>query len=394
MQTNETQNPAVSTEYQDLLIRLLRAELTETDLSQSDRDALTPQALPALYQLAKTQDLAHLVANQLSKAQKIGKEPIDAAFRKQAFLAVYRSDGIEYETEQICKVLQRNAIAYILLKGSVIREFYPKQSMRTSCDIDILVTEADAERASACVIEALGYQRGRKNDHDISLMSPNGVHFELHFSLLEGDSRIDTILGDVWSYAKEAKGASYLLQHDFFLFYHIAHMAKHFNNGGCGIRPFMDLWIMEHKMHIDRHCADALLQQTGLATFAQAAFALSDIWFGQAQETALAKDMQEYLLNASLYGSIENYVAVEQVKKGSKFRHILGHIFLSYRQMLIYYPSLKKCPILFPFYQIRRWGRILFCGGAKDAMHQIKVTTATTEEKKEKIHSLYQRLGL
>ena len=51
--------------------------------------------------------------------------------------------------------------------------------------------------------------------------------------------------------------------------------------------------------------------------------------------------------------------------------------------MVIYYPSLKKCSILFPFYQVRRWCRILFCGGRKTAMNEIKLNQSISEEKKQ-----------
>ena len=70
-------------------------------------------------------------------------------------------------------------------------------------------------------------------------------------------------------------------------------------------------------------------------------------------------------------------------KKGGKFKHLLSKVFLSYKDMSIYYPSLKKCPILFPFYQVRRWCRILFCGGRKAAMNEIKVNKNITKEEQE-----------
>ena len=64
--------------------------------------------------------------------------------------------------------------------------------MRTSSDIDILVKMEDLERAVALVKEKLSYEeKGPRLRHDASLISPSGVHFELHFSILEGIAALD-----------------------------------------------------------------------------------------------------------------------------------------------------------------------------------------------------------
>ena len=85
---------------------------------------------------------------------------------------------------------------------------------------------------------------------------------------------------------------------------------------------------------------------------------------------------------------------MSQNKKGGKFKHLMSRIFLPYKDMSIYYPSLKKCPVLFPFYQVRRWCRILFCGGRKHAMDEIKLNQSLSEEKKEEVKKLIDELGL
>ena len=37
-------------------------------------------------------------------------------------------------------------------------------------------------------------------------------------------------------------------------------MAKHFENGGCGVRPFIDLWILNHRRPFDRAKRESLLR--------------------------------------------------------------------------------------------------------------------------------------
>ena len=54
-------------------------------------------------------------------------------------------------------------------------------------------------------------------------------------------------------------------------FYHIAHMAKHLQQGGCGIRTFIDLWILDNLPTIDTLKRNDLLKSGGLLQFSQSA---------------------------------------------------------------------------------------------------------------------------
>ena len=53
---------------------------------------------------------------------------------------------------------------------------------------------------------------------------------------------------------------------EMFYFYHIAHMAKHFEEGGCGIRPFIDLWTLDNIKDVDHDKRDELLSRGNLNT--------------------------------------------------------------------------------------------------------------------------------
>ena len=62
----------------------------------------------------------------------------------------------------------------------------------------------------------------------------------------------------------------YEMTDEFFYFYHIAHMAKHFENGGCGIRPFVDLVVLDRMDSENFSKRDELLKSGGLLQFARA----------------------------------------------------------------------------------------------------------------------------
>lgn len=366
--------------------------------------------LSELYKLSKAHDVAHLVGDALNKSGVFENLPADLdeneraaiskvkeKFDEQIFTAVYRYETINYELEQICKTLEEAKIPFIPLKGSVIRKYYPEPWMRTSCDIDILVWEADLNFAVRTLCDSLKYTSGEKTSHDIKMYSENGVHLELHFSLIESDvvSKADIPLQLVWNYVQPINGTSrHAMNDEMFYYYHIAHMAKHFIHGGCGIRPFIDLWLYNRVNTGNTNKRNKLLSDGELLKFSEEAENLAAAWFGNKEYNEITQEMEDYILQGGVYGTLKQNLAMSQNKKGGKFRHLISRIFLSYKDMAVYYPSLKKCPILFPVYQVRRWCRILFCGGRKAAMNEIKVNQNITTEEQERAKKLLEELNL
>lgn len=365
--------------------------------------------LSELYRLSKAHDVAHLVGDALNKNgvfenfpddidenERAAIKKIKAKFDEQIFTAVYRYENINYELEQICKTLEEAKIPFIPLKGSVLRKYYPEPWMRTSCDIDILVKEKDADNAAEYLQTQLQYGVDRKGQHDVSMFTASNVHVELHFKLLDSDFKQVKDLIDVWRGDEISllSDSEYQMSKELFLLYHIYHMAKHFVHGGCGIKPFIDLWIIKNKVGFDEEKAQKMLQESGLLAFFERSTDLVNVWFEGKEHSEITQEMEDYILQGGVYGTLKQNLAMSQNKKGGKFRHLMSRIFLSYKDMAVYYPSLKKCPILFPFYQVRRWCRILFCGGRKAAMNEIKVNQNITTEEQERAKKLLEELNL
>ena len=362
-----------------------------------------------VYKLSKAHDVAHLVGDALNKSGVFENLPADIdeneraaiskvkeKFDEQIFTAVYRYENINYELERLKETLEEAEIPFIPLKGSVLRKYYPEPWMRTSCDIDILVKEKDADNAAEYLQTQLQYGVDRKGQHDVSMFTASNVHVELHFKLLDSDFKQVKDLIDVWSGDEISllSDSEYQMSKELFLLYHIYHMAKHFVRGGCGIKPFIDLWIIKNKVGFDEEKAQKMLQESGLLAFFERSTDLVNVWFEGKEHSEITQEMENFILQGGVYGTLEQHLAMSQNKKGGKFKHLLSKMFLSYKDMSIYYPSLKKCPILFPFYQVRRWCRILFCGGRKAAMNEIKVNKNITKEEQERAKKLLEDLNL
>lgn len=361
--------------------------------------AFTDDALLQMYKLAKSHDLAHLVGDALIKNGLIANEEIKAKFQQQILLAVCRYEQLQYELIRLEATLNEAEIPFIPLKGPVIRRYYPEPWMRTSCDIDVLVKEADLKRAIACLTDGLQYRYEAQNRHDVSLFTQQGQHIELHYTLLE-DGLVNSalvVLDTVWDTAIRRDGYTYWCEmpDEMFYFYHIAHMAKHFvATGGCGIRPFLDMWVLNHCVCFDREKREQLLSAGGLAVFAGQAERLSEVWFGHEQPTEVIRQMEEFVLRGGVYGTNQNRIAVQQQKQGGRFRYALSKIFIPYNVIKFHYPILQKHRFLTPVMEVRRWGKLIFCGHLKRTAKELQYNNHLPDTEVEKAQTLLKNVGL
>ena len=171
-------------------------------------------------------------------------------------------------------------------------------------------------------------------------------------------------------------------------------MAKHFEHGGCGVRPVLDLWILDKQEGYDAVARDALLESGALLKFTTAARSLASVWFDGAEHTETTAQMEQYLLFGGVYGNMENRVALQQQKKGGKFKYIVSRIFLPYSTIKFHYPVLQKHRWLTPVMQVRRWFKLIFRGGLKRSMNEININAKMSDDKKESATELLERIGL
>lgn len=380
-----------------VLFALLRIAVCGETGTDELRAACTEACLEEVYVLALKYDLAHLVGQGASKLNLEACEALNQC-KQSAMQAFMRYGRMNYEYESVCGVLEAEQIPFIPLKGAVLRQWYPEPWMRTSCDMDILVHKEDAERASTLLQEKLHYTREGGSPHDISLYAPSGQQLELHYSLIEDfiSDASEQILSGVWQDAKPKEGKQYhlVISDPLFYYYHIAHMAKHFAHGGCGIRPFVDIWILENRVPHVRAEREALLEKGGLLKFAHAAEKLSRIWLSGEKNDPLSDQLEQFLFAGGKYGGLENRVSFSQAKQGGKLKYALSRIFLPYDVIKHYYPVLQKHKILTPVYQVVRWFRLLFCGGVKRSVNELQVNAAVSGEKKLTAEELVRYLGI
>lgn len=349
-----------------------------------------------LYRLSKDQDLAHLI---LPAAERAGLElpsPYAEKYQKRMFLALYRDERMTAALRRVGEALSDAKIVHLPLKGAIMRTLYPESWQRTSCDMDILVHEEQLDDAVRA-LEAIGYRNEGREFHDVSMTSEDGLLLELHFNIEENIPTLDRVLDRVWEYAlpSEEDPFLYRMHPSFFLFHLLAHMSYHFTSGGCGVRPFMDVFLYRRSTAYDEAELSALLSDASLTKFAAGVFRLCDVWFAGEEADELCREMEIFLLHGGVYGTTEQRTQLQCMKKKGRLGFILYRLFPPMRILSGHFPVLQKHPWLAPVFYVWRILRLLFRKDVRDrASRSLQMTSAMDEETVDRTKHLIEQLGL
>ena len=377
---------------------LVRSAINGEKLGEDEKNVIQTRGLSGLFALAKQHDLAHLMFVALQNNGLLTETSAEMPrFLQEWNLAVYRRETQQYVLAQVGALLDGAEIPYLPLKGSVLCALYPESWMRTSCDIDVLVEQKNLEKAVALLSEN-GFVCEGDHYHDVSLHSPEGVHLELHYELIEERDSMDchALLEDIWAHVLpvDDKGYEKKMPDELFVLYHVAHTAKHFVYGGCGIRPFLDFWIMQSKMSCDTQKLQKLLQESGLQTFYEYTLKLTAHWFENGETDEVLQGMKAYIWRGGVYGTAENQIAVNREHPKGKAGNFFSSVFVSYENLWHSYPALKGKKWLTPVYQVRRWFRILFKGISKSKREELKAYGSVSKEEKQEMQRVLDGLDL
>ena len=380
-------------EIQRILTEILYSVVNGTEEAPDIAQRLTEETLISVCRLAKKHDVLHVVSRFVFANKLTLSDAVRSRLEHEEFVSVYRLGQMKHAFGEICDTLDGADIAYVPLKGSVLRPYYPYESMRTSCDIDILIKETDIDKAVFC-FEKLGYKTEGRNYHDVSLYSPSKIHLELHFNVFENIDNLDSVLKDAWKHTVPVSGARHKFSDEFFAFHIFSHMAYHFVSGGCGIRSLLDVWVMKHKMGLTAESAKALLTKAGIYKFAEEMTNIADLSFTDNGTDAFSDSVLKYIYSGGVYGNAENSITVKKTKSGNIIRYTLKRLFLPYRTMVTAFPILKKAPFLLPFCWVIRWIKAIFNKKSGRISSEVSYASSISEEKLKETKALLDRLQL
>ena len=171
--------------------------------------------------------------------------------------------------------------------------------------------------------------------------------------------------------------------------YNFVHTAKHYRDGGVGIRHIADFYICKKRFNnLDNAYIEAELKKLQLLEFYNNIKKTVSVWFENEKPSEVTDFITSYIFNSGSYGNKENRIIAEAVRESKKtrrsgdvkYKKLLRLIFLPFDKMCEKYPILIKLPVLLPVMWIVRIIVAIFT--KKDVIRVqnaiLKKTTATT----------------
>ena len=218
------------------------------------------------------------------KNNNIDKDIIDKLKKITFYSAIGQSNHIK-RTAEILKLFNENNIPVIVLKGLVVREYYPKPDLRTMCDSDVIIHKSDLERVRKLHLER-GFHEEEDAGHHIAFMNA-GFNLEIHWTLANETFRKgqECFQERIWDDAMKVKvgGVDTLsLSLEDLALHLCAHMASHMAISGFGVRQLADLVLLvEYKGNeINWNEFKEKAEKSGLTQFSIGMFKVCNYLFG------------------------------------------------------------------------------------------------------------------
>ena len=235
--------------YQEQIIDLLNSSIHDTKpkldysknvdwdkiIEESNAHSITGLLYPAL----KKYDNSKLDIDVLN------------SLKKSTFISAVQQSKHIKETAKILELFNKNNIPVIVLKGLVIRNYYPMPDLRTMCDSDVIIHKEDLEKVRTLLLNE-GFREEEDAGHHIAFFK-FGFNLEVHWTLANETFRKgqECFQEHIWNDARKIQvdGVDTLaLSLEDQALHFCAHMASHMAISGFGVRQLADLVLLvEHE---------------------------------------------------------------------------------------------------------------------------------------------------
>lgn len=262
---------------------------------------------------------------------------------------------------------ESEGIWYMPLKGSVLKNIYPRIGMRQMCDVDILI---DASRADDVkqIMESLGYSVhsfGYGIDDDYYKLPIS--NFEMHRGLFgpEHDEKLFEYYKNIKEklIKDEENEYGYHFSNEDFYIYITAHEYKHYSESGIGLRAVLDAYVYLSKFldDMDIEYIEAECKKLGIYEFEKQSRSLALDLFGGKKLTKEDNSMLNYIVFSGTFGNFNNFLnnkldGYGRDRKG-KLTFVFRRFFPTFKDLKMMYPFVYKHKILLPFLFFYRIGK-------------------------------------
>ena len=381
----------------EYMISLIRAAISRKSAPELT-DGTDPERL---FRLAKLHGIAAMLSGCVKGVDGIPTE-IGKKFENEYLKSVLQQTNRDYEAERFFAFCAENGIDLLILKGFWLRELYPDPEMRSSCDIDIYVDTAHLPRVREYFL-AEGFEEHYEGlEHDYAFLKKPYINFEIHCSI---EHEFGTLNGrspfELASPTDRGKNV-FRLENEAFYCHVLGHMAKHFKNGGFGLRGIADLYLFRkrYENELDKDKLSRMLRDGGLEKFDSVLRELSDVWFGMSEMTDELSELADYVMGSGAFGTVSQGAAT-RIAKGrldgegagsGKLKNVIRLAFPPYSVMKREFEWLSGIgAVALPFAWIYRAFRAIFF---RRRLYLLKVNATVAENEIDRAERLYKKLGL
>ena len=347
--------------YQGILV-LLRSAITGESLELPEgfdpaaayRDIRRHQLVPLAYEGALH---CGIPANQ----------PVMAKLCDGYCQCLMRMTGQIRAVDRVLAAFEREGIDYLPLKGCSLYNLYPKPELRIMADADVLIREEQREKIVP-VMKSLGFKAAEESDHELNFES-DALYMELHKRVVPTyDEDFYAYFGDGWEKARHTAGCRYDLSPEDAYIYLFTHFAKHYRDGGVGVRQALDLWVYRRaNPQLNMEYISDELTILHLDRFHENMVCLLRYWFEDGEGNETSEFLGEYIFKSGVWGDVQSHYLAQEAKvqknassfAAGKLKSILRVIFPSREYAQVTYPILRKWPVLLPGVWVVIWVRTL-----------------------------------
>lgn len=271
----------------------------------------------------------------------------------------------------ITNAFDKNGIDYMIVKGSRLKALYPKPEMRVMVDMDILIRVNQYDKSKKCMLDLGLFEKG-ESDHEFIWSDNRFVNIELHKRLFPSyNPDFTKYFGIGWERAKKQsdESNSFLMSPEDEYIFVFTHFAKHYRDGGIGIRHMIDLYLFEKKNPgLDNEYITAELAKLGLDEFYKNIKNTLLVWFEDAEPCEITVHITKRIFASGAYGTAEiaNQAKALRVKNrsktvlGGKVKYAIKKVFPSFELMKEKFEFLERFPVLLPLAWIWRMFDVIF----------------------------------
>lgn len=266
---------------------------------------------------------------------------------------------------RLCDEFEKAGIDFMPLKGTIIREIYAKQEMRSMGDADVLIHYEQYEKMVP-ILENMGMTFVKENENELA-WNDHPFYLELHRYLVSPQHKdYYRYFGDGWRFAKPSCEGShrYVMSDEDYYVYLFAHFTKHYRFSGIGIKHLTDIWVyLGAKPQLDMDYVNEAFEKLGMRIFHDNVLNAVKCWFEDKEYDNITEIITQKILGSGAFGTHESSIKANAVKEKQNSdgnsaniqrSKLLTVLFLPYSRMCEIYPVLKKLPILLPFMWIWR----------------------------------------